>query len=208
MMPATPPLAILGCMNASTSIRFVVLALGASVLLVACNPAAPPSAPPSHGASPGATAGPSAQATSAPTVTSGPQSAAPSNAAAGSWSVTLTGPRSGAGSYSGVAGMLCGGAGLEWTATGILLTAEITQISVSASAGVDSILVQTPGGIDTGQWFFSGDEPNTTVDVSASGDASGAHIIGHAEFTDMENKHYTADVRIECGPQDQSGGND
>lgn len=180
--------------------------------------------PPSGGQSAGApsasaqSAGalPSA-AQSAPIASASPAAAQPSsaatNAAAGSWSIILSGPRPGAGTYSGNGRVLCAaasfnGSGDHWTASGILLSPDIAQLSLLDDDAFDSVLVQTPGGIETGQWFFRSDQPDMTAQVTGSGDATGAHVSAHATFKDMQGKVYTADVSVECSQVGGDGGTD
>jgi hypothetical protein len=124
--------------------------------------------------------------------------------AKGTWTVNLSGPRSGAGTYKGTSYIGCvatpgpGGA-LQWTAVMQDLNNPISSINLGENpSGWDSVSVQAPGGIETGLWFFRSDSAQTTADVHGSGDESAAVVTGDATFVDSEGKKFSATVTLNC----------
>jgi hypothetical protein len=126
-----------------------------------------------------------------------------STAAPGSWTVTLAGPRDGAGSYSGVAFVICAAptenGRLYWTATMIDPAGPITEISLQQNpSGFDSVSVTGPGGMETGQWFARSDTPGGSATVAGSGGPGGARVAGDATFTDTQGTTFTIHAAVEC----------
>jgi hypothetical protein len=172
------------------SMRTVARLVVVAAFIAACN--ATPGAPLSS-AGPGASV--PAQATPAPAPTAGPQ-------AKGSWSVTLTGKKSGAGTYSGTGDVYCSavspsGGALQWTGAMNNFSGPISQISLLDDGPQSSILVQTPGGIEGGQWFVSSTTPGAAAQVTGSGDESEAHVSAHGSWSD-ESGSYSVDVSLDC----------
>ena len=124
----------------------------------------------------------------------------------GAYSVTLTGPKTGAGTYVGTGYVLCAAPTIDgrlyWSAQVVIFNAlpgSLTDIGLQQNpAGFDTVSA-TAGGIETGSWFARSDIANSSATVTGSGGpGSNGHLTGHGSWTDSDSHTFTIDATLEC----------
>jgi hypothetical protein len=126
--------------------------------------------------------------------------------AKGSYSVVLTGPKTGAGTYSGTGDVYCAGTTIDgriyWSATAIFPTApfgDLSNFMLQQNVSNFDTVSATAGGMETGLWQASSNLSGQTAHVGGSG-ASGtnAHVSGDGTFTDSTGAVFSIHITADC----------
>lgn len=120
---------------------------------------------------------------------------------AGTYTVTLTGPWPGAGSYSGAGAILCSSVpgSNQWTVASNFPSGGVNEIGVLQQPGHRSIIVSTPANQENSAWHADETFPGTSVSIT--GTPSGANVVIHAtgRWSDMGGS-YSIDLTVTCTP--------
>jgi hypothetical protein len=126
--------------------------------------------------------------------------------AKGSYSVVLTGPKTGAGTYSGTGDVYCAATTIDgriyWSATAVFPTApfgELSNFMLQQNPSNSDTVSATAGGMETGLWQASSNLAGQTAHVGGSGaPGTDAHVSGDGTFTDSEGKVFTIQIAADC----------
>jgi len=124
----------------------------------------------------------------------------------GSYTVTLTGPKTGAGTYVGSTNVICAAptinGRLYWSAIGLVLSGvggSLTDFNLQQDPDGRDTVMATAGGMDTGSWFAASNIAGDTAKVVGDGEPGvQAHVSGEGSFTDSEGRVFTIHVAAEC----------
>ena len=123
----------------------------------------------------------------------------------GTYVIVLTGPRDGAGQYSGTTNIYCtetpdGAGGTLWTVVGQPLK-DVTDFDMGDNpSGWSSVSVETSAQREFSPWFARSDVPGETAQISVARVGQLVNINGTGSLTDSAGHRFTIDIAVTCSP--------